>query len=168
MSPATVKKAEPKVVRVKSGRIDAMLQSVGKTFDAQNEGQHHRWVYDPPNSPQNSHVPFRQSEGYRFVEPEEIEGIDLEYLIVTGKERIRIGDVVLMKIPSLLREKYLKEVHEAANNQLDRVGREFATELNSKVVRGKDGKKAKANPIGEVTNTVEEKEIDIPQRVSED
>jgi hypothetical protein len=162
-----VEKAAPVSVSIESGRINATLKSVGKTFDAQNEGWNHRWVYDPPNAPQSSNVPFRQAEGYRFVDMGEVDGIDLEYLSDEAKGRIRVGDVVLMKIESKKRAEFLKHYQNKADSQLARVGKDFNDEMAGHKVRNREGKEASARPIGNIKTNVVDKEVDIPQRESE-
>lgn len=121
----TRKAPEPDIpnIRVRSkGRINGMLEHLGEMFRKNNPGWDCRWVYSPSHRPELTNVIARKAEGYQDVYAKEL-GIEVPG--IHADEVVRVGDVILMKLPAEEREAKKQELAEAAQDAAKSVDRRF-------------------------------------------
>ena len=121
----------PRVNVSSSGRISAVLEGVAAEFKRLHPGQDCRWVFHSARKPELSNVISRMTEGYSMIEPKQFKGYPIEPY-VDEKGMIRVGDTVLMQIPTGQRkvnaearqrmaDQQLRSVKEGAANSMEQV-----------------------------------------------
>ena len=118
----------PKVNVSSSGRVSAILEGIADEFKRQHTDQAVRWVFHSARKPELSNVVSRMSEGYSLIEPKEFQGYPIDPY-VDEKGMIRLGDVILMKIPSGQRQANKVERQRMADQQLSSVKDGFKSSM---------------------------------------
>jgi hypothetical protein len=166
----TSKKSEdkkPPFVRVRSaGRVSGLLETLAQAYENANSGFSCRWVYSPEHRPELSNVIARKSQGYRNVLISELDSEIASDIAGTDTEIVRIGDAVLMAIPTEVRRELENEVSEASKAQMLSVEKSYYDEVDSAFVRDK-GRAHRLKARGKVQIQEEDYEYDIQQKGAE-
>lgn len=166
---STRKKKAPPKVRVKgASRLNRMLEYVVEAFEQGNEGMAARWIYSPPQAPQNSKVLERTLDDYVLVTADDFSG-DFERIgdFTDAKGDIRWGDVVLMKIPKKRREELRAENAAAAAAPMQSIQDAYHSSMEGREIIGPDGEKHSATARGSVKVQAREVEIDRSSQLRE-
>lgn len=152
-------------VRARRGRIGGAMQQYGELYRQKHPERDVRFVRDPVKNSDQSNVTKRLTEGYVPVTWADMGDA------VPGKKPsdvVRLGDVILMSIPTKLREEALAYEADAAAAELDRIEKEFYdVQQTTKLVDPATGKEHVAMPRGGVQIRQETIEVEREQPTSE-
>lgn len=160
------KSSEKRIPQVRTrsrGRVGTMLEHLADTFKKNNPGWAARWIYHPQHKPDLSSVIVRKAEGYVEVRVEEL-GIDMPGL--SDSDYVRVGDVILMKLPEELAQMDRKELAERAKEQRDMLKKEFYSSTESISAPSSEGGVHKVGARGDVNLEDRTIEVDREQRTS--
>lgn len=153
----------PLVRTKKRGRVGSMLEHLANSFKSQNPGWACRWIYHPQHKPDLSSVIMRQAEGYEGVLVGEL-GVELPGL--KKSDMVRVGDVVMMKIPEAIAVEDRKELAERAKEQRDMLKKEYYSQTEGISTPAADGGVHKVNPRGDLRLEDRVIEVEREQRTS--
>lgn len=162
----------PRVSTRKRGRVNNTLERIAQVFIENNPGWTCRWTYDPTHKPELSKVMSKMAEGYRCVKSEELQ--DEEAVELLGLEegaRVRVADVVLMKISAEDAAEIKADVRQTADDQRNKIDREYYANINAISMGGEDednpnrrlDARHKPRPMGRAVIEEREFEYDLEQ-----
>lgn len=155
---------EARVVRVRSrGQVSSVLEAYAEAYRKKFPERSVRYVYDPENKPELSGVVGRMAAGYEHVTWEDL-GMTSDKRPAGGY--VRVGDTVLMSIPTEVREEELLLRSEMAIEQRQTVQREYYAEIEKEAdaVTPDTHSRAAAAPTGRVSVKEKSFEYEIEQR----
>ena len=158
--------AEPnRIPTVKSsvkGRISRTMEMLAELYKQDNPDRDCRYVYSPEHRSDLSNVLSRMSQGYQYVFVKdlahEVPGFE------EGDSKVRVGDVVLMSIPTEVREAIQEEILEDAAHQVDAVEDGYKAAIEAAT----DGGRGEHRSVPRGRSIIEERDhhYDVEQRTS--
>jgi len=144
---AKARKRPPYIRARGRGMYTTMMAECEAAYKAENPDRSTYWVADPEHDKKFSNVPKRQMMGYELVDAQS-EGIKR----VMGEigSVVRIGDAVLMSIPTEWRDEIIEEKNELALAESRRSREAYESDTR----RDMDGNVAR--PVGSITDHSEE------------
>jgi len=169
MTAATKKGAKSPSINVRArGRINAVLDQLGQLYKEKYPDRDCRWVYAPTHKPELSNVLGRRAQGYVEVKLGELEDAGDLMPGLGPDDVVRVADVVLMSIEAEVRDMFKEDLHEAAKEQGERVGRKYYEALMEEEAMGPGGTRHVAVGRGQASIEEREFEYEIEQRTSEE
>ncbi len=138
----------PPYVRARTlGKYTTMMKLCEEAFKKENPDREIYWAADPEHDKKFSKIPGRQLMGYELVDAQ---NVGIQAVMGDIGSEVRIGDAVMMSIPTDWREEIIAEKNELAAKEArtsrDAYERDTAKDMDPNVAR----------PTGQITDHTEE------------
>lgn len=153
VSPTKEKKRQrpPSIRSRQRGMYNTMMDSCEAAFKLNNPDRSIYWVADPEHDKKFSQVSKRQMMGYELVDAQ---NEDIKKVMGEIGSTVRIGDVVMMSIPTEWRDEIIAEKNELARSEsrrsADAYRRDMERDMDADVAR----------PTGSITDHNEDISLD--------
>ena len=138
------------------GFLNASLDELAKSFEADNPGRAAKWEFFRPSMDGGTDmVVNREAQGYELVDSKDW-NMNMGSMSAQKEGPIRRGDLVLMSAPREIANMIRLQDAEAAHADLNAPKAAFEENVNSNKVKLSDGTLKAAEPFGTIKQSVEQ------------